>query len=107
MKEFEDHVHLCKNYLKDFSSLNEPGMVNVKFLDELMIWAAMLGLTKEVYKEFKALYPKYVQVSVYSYRSISAALIYANRINHDVSSRNSGAGGSASFGGGGSGGGTR
>ncbi|HIV74965.1 MAG TPA: DUF2207 domain-containing protein [Candidatus Pseudogracilibacillus intestinigallinarum] len=114
MKEFEDHVHLFKNYLGNYSSLNEPELVNVKLLDELMIWAAMLGLTKEAYKEFKALYPKYEQESVYySYRSISVALRYANRINHAVSSRNSGAGGSASFGGGGgsfgggSGGGTR
>lgn len=113
MKEFEDHVHLFKNFLQDFSSLYKKGLLNVKFLDELMIWAAMLGLTKEVYKEFKALYPKYEQVSAYSYRSISTALVYANRINHEVTSRTSGAGGSASFGGGGgsfgggSGGGTR
>ena len=112
MKEFEDHVHLFKNYLKDFSSLNEHKHVNVKHLDELMIWAALLGLTKEAYKEFKTLYPKYEQVSVYSYGTISMALTYARRINRDVS-RSSGAGGSASFGGGGgsfgggSGGGTR
>lgn len=48
MQEFENHVHMFINYLKDFSLLNERESVNVKIWDELMIWAAMLGLTEVV-----------------------------------------------------------
>lgn len=88
--------------------------MNVKVWDELMIWAALLGLTEVVYKEFKELYPKYEQQSIYTYASISTASAYARRMNHAVTSSGiSGAGGTASFGGGGgtfgggSGGGTR
>jgi len=111
---FKDNVHMFKNYLNDFSLLNEREPVNVKLWDELMIWAALLGLTEVVYKEFKELYPKYEQESMYTYASLSTATAYAGRMNHAVTSaRSSGAGGAASFGGGGgsygggSGGGTR
>src|SRR5699024_3424592 len=42
-EEFKDHVYMFKNYLNDFSLLNEHEPVNVKLWDELMIWAALLG----------------------------------------------------------------
>jgi hypothetical protein len=43
-------MYIClKIILKDFSSLNEHELGNVKSLDELMIRTALLGLTKEDY----------------------------------------------------------
>src|SRR5699024_9762262 len=102
-EQFKDNVYMFENYLNDFSLLNEHEPVNVKLWDELMIWAALLGITSVVYKEFKELYPEYEQESA-----------YARSMNSVVSSdRSSGSGGAASFGGGGgsfgggSGGGTR
>lgn len=101
MEEFQEHVYLFKNYLKDFSSLNKRELVNIKSLDELMIWVALLGFTREVYKKFKTLYPKYEQESAYSYRAIIIALNYTRRINYEVGSNDNRLGGSACFGGGG------
>lgn len=112
--EFEDKVLMFKNYLNDFSLLNECKPVNVLHWDELMIWASLLGLTEVVYKEFKELYPEYEQESTYTHTTLNVAIRYSIRMNRGVSSaRNSGSGGSSSFGGGGgsfgggSGGGTR
>ena len=113
-KEFKDNVYMFKNCLNDYSLLNEHEPMNVKLWDELIIWAALLGLTETVYKEFKKLYPKYEQESTYSYRTINTATAYSKRIIHAVgSARSAGSGGSSSPGGGGgsfgggSGGGTR
>lgn len=113
-EQFKDNVYMFENYLNDFSLLNEHEPVNVKLWDELMIWAALLGITTVVYKEFKELYPEYEQESAYSFAAINTATAYARSMNSVVSSdRSSGSGGAASFGGGGgsfgggSGGGTR
>src|SRR5699024_3991372 len=102
IQEFKENVYMFKNYLNDFSLLNEHELVKVKLWDELMIWAALLELTEVVYKEFKELYPKYEQESMYTYASLSTATAYAGRMNHAVTSASrSGFGGSASYGGGG------
>lgn len=50
-EQFKDNVYMFENYLNDFSLLNEHEPVNVKLWDELMIWAALLGITTVVYKE--------------------------------------------------------
>lgn len=109
------HIYKFINYLRDFSLLNEHEAVNVKLWDELMIWAALLGITDEVYKEFQTLYPDYARESAYSYTSISNVTSLSNSISNSRSyvSSSSGGGGSVSGGGGGgsfgggSGGGTR
>src|SRR5699024_8664964 len=58
-EEFEKKVYQYVNYLHDFSLLNEHEPIHVNIWDEIMIWAALLGRTEEVTKQFKKLYPNY------------------------------------------------
>lgn len=113
-QQLEANVFRYINYLRHYSLINEHEPVNVKIWDEIMIWAAVLGLTDEVYKQFQGLYPAYKQESVYGHVGISATVSLSNSLSSAQSySSSSGGGGSSSFGGGGgsfgggSGGGTR
>lgn len=112
--ELEAHIYKYSNYLRDFSLLNEHEPVNVKIWDDIMIWAAVLGLTDEVYKQFQHLYPAYADESVYSSVVITSAISLSRSMNEAQSySSSAGGGGSSSIGGGGgsfgggTGGGTR
>ncbi|HLQ98328.1 MAG TPA: DUF2207 domain-containing protein [Candidatus Dormibacteraeota bacterium] len=118
--ELEDNIHKFANFLRNYSLLNEHEAVNVKIWDEIMILAAMIGLTKVVQKQFKKLYPNYVNETVYSGSSIYYASAFSTSTSNARTSgsvgdsgRSSGGGGSVSSGGGGgsfgggSGGGTR
>lgn len=110
-----------RNYLKNFSLLNERESYNVHLWDEYMIWAGFLGITEEVVKEFSKLYPEIVEQELYNTNTITIANNMARTAYHnaftatsDSSSRSSsGYGGSSSVGGGdgsfggGSGGGAR
>lgn len=114
-KQLEDNIYKYVNYLHDFSLLNEHEPINVKLWDNIMIWAAVLGLTEVVYEQFKRLYPKYEVESSYSPVTISAVRSYSRRAAkaREERVRSSGGGGYTSMGGGGgsfgggSGGGTR
>lgn len=113
-QQLEANVFRYMNYLRHYSLINEHEPVNVKIWDEIMIWAAVLGLTDEVYRQFQGLYPAYQKESAYGYvgisstvslsKSLSSAQSYASSSGGGGSS--SGGGGGGSFGGG-SGGGTR
>lgn len=111
--ELEGDIVKFSNYLRDYSLLNEHEPINVKLWDNLMIWAAVLGITDEVYKQFQKLYPTYLDESSYSSVSISATSSFSRSISNAKSYVSSGGGGSVSGGGGGgsfgggSGGGTR
>jgi len=114
--DLEARIYKFINYLRDFSLLNEHEPVNVKIWDDIMIWAAVLGLTDEVYKQFRKLYPAYVDESTYSTVVIASTISLSRSINEaqsHSSSVDTGGGGSSSIGGGGgsfgggSGGGTR
>lgn len=111
-QELEERIYKFVNYLSDYSLLNEQGSVNVALWDKWMIWAGFFGITEEVMKEFKKVYPEYESESVYH----TGSLYYASQLSRTVSEsaiRASGGGGSSSMGGGGgsfgggSGGGTR
>src|SRR5699024_4522141 len=105
------------NYLYDYSLLNEHEAVNVKIWDNIMIWAAVLGLTEIVRKQFEKLYPNYSRETIYTGNSIYYSHILSRNISAATRSaatvRTSGGGGFSSTGGGGgsfgggSGGGTR
>lgn len=112
--QIERKIHKYVNYLRDYSLLNEHDAVNVKIWDEIMIWAAILGLTDEVRKQFKNLYPAYEQESSYSGSTLNNSSAFSRSTSSArISSGSSGGGGSSSSGGGGgssgggSGGGTR
>jgi len=64
-----------------------------------MIWAAMLGITEEVYKQFKIVDPTYIEQSAFSYNHIVFTNVYAKEVAS--TSPAAGGGGAASAGGGG------
>src|SRR5699024_10281196 len=98
----EARIYKFIKYLRDFSLLNEHEPVNVKIWDDIMIWAAVLGLTDEVYKQFRHLYPAYVDESAYSTVVITSAISLSRSISEAQSySSSAGGGGSSSIGGGG------
>lgn len=112
-QELEDNIYKYVNYLHDFSLLNEHEAANVKIWDEIMIWAAFLGLTDVVREQFRALYPKYEQETVYSDESLGSSHSFSHSASSARVTSSSGGGGASSSGGGGgsfgggSGGGTR
>lgn len=111
-----------KKFLLDYTRIVEKEPIEVIVLENYLIYAQMLGITKEVIKEFKDLYPEIIEQTHYmtytdvmwinycSTRGIYAAN-EAKRAASNYSSGgggfSSGGGGSGSFGGGGGGGGFR
>lgn len=113
-QEMEEKIYKYINYLYDFSLLNEHEAVNVKIWDNIMIWAAFLGLTNVVREQFEKIYPRYVEETVYRGNSIYLSHSLTKSVSQARNAaRSSGSGGSTSVGGGGgsfgggSGGGTR
>ena len=96
---FEENVYKFQNYLKDFSLIEEQEAANVYLWDSYMIWAAVLGITEEVYKQFKSVDPTYVEQTAFTYNHI----IFTNMFAKEVASTSAaaGGGGAASAGGGG------
>ncbi|QQK07303.1 DUF2207 family protein [Miniphocaeibacter halophilus] len=115
-QELMDNLVRFENYLKDYSLLNTRDSYNVHIWDNYMIYAALLGITKEVEKEFEKLYPDYYNETYYDLETIFWIRIFSSGFYSSYSSAaspSSGAGGFSSLGGGGgsfgggSGGGTR
>lgn len=113
--QLQESIYKYMSYLEDYSLLNEHEAINVNIWDDIMIWAAVLGITDEVYKQFNRLYPAYKEESIYTHTTIMASHSYGQTISNARSyvNRSGGGGGSISGGGGGgsfgggSGGGTR
>jgi uncharacterized membrane protein YgcG len=117
-----------KNYLLDFTLLNEREAREVQLWDKYMMYASMLGIAKEVAHQFKSLAPDYflkspeeggygmdvsdVLYTTFVCSSFSDAMASAITTPPPSASSSSGGGGFSSFGGGGGfsgggGGGTR
>ncbi|WHU61198.1 DUF2207 domain-containing protein [Trueperella pyogenes] len=90
-----------KNYLMDFSLLNERGAMNVMLWDQYMVWAGFLGIADEVAEQFALVDPRWSTATTIT----PTALLYSHTLTDNVESATSassaGFGGSASFGGGG------
>lgn len=104
--ELQDHIVQFKNYLQDFSLLNERGPEQVGLWDQLFIWAGLLGIAEEVAKQFQALYPQYMEQSHFDMFDFYMMSQFSNSLqrgydNAATASSFSGGGGSTSFGGGG------
>lgn len=98
----EKKVHQYINYLHDYSLLNEHTAINVKIWDEIMIWAAVLGQTGVVRRQFRRLYPKYEQETVYGGESVFLTTSFTQSASKGRKSGGiAGGGGSTSSGGGG------
>ncbi|MDK6232805.1 DUF2207 domain-containing protein [Aerococcus sp. UMB10185] len=117
---FRDQVVGFKNYLADYSLLNERGAKEVGLWDQMMLYAGAYGILEEVEKEFEKVYPNYYQYSSFNQvplmnyywisRSINQSYVKATSMSEVSSSGGGGftsiGGGGGSFGGG-SGGGVR
>lgn len=120
-KVLSEELIKFKNYLYDYSLLNERESYNVHIWDKLMLYAAVFGIAERVQKEFGKLYPNYIKETQFNYSTIYMSNLYSRSIvssytTHTSSSSHissGGFGGGSSIGGGGgsfgggSGGGTR
>ena len=116
-----DNIIGFKNYLKDFSLVGEREVSHVKLWQELMVWAAYMGIAEEVYEQLKIVNPQIEYQMPYSPQTVIMTHHFARAIQSTQTSANTSSasssfsgGGGSSFGGGGggsfgggSGGGTR
>lgn len=112
-----------KNFLDEFSRIDEKEAIEVNMWEYYLIYAQILGIADKVAKQFKKLYPEIIENNDYGYTYNDFMFINAisySGINSAVSSKSkaesyssggggfsSGGGGGGSFGGGGGGGGFR
>lgn len=115
-----------KKYLKEYTLIKDREAIEVIMFEEYLIYAQIMGIAKEVAKEFKDIYPEIIEQSNFSsYDNIifintcaahgiskaqsakSAAEARANSYFSGGGGFSSGGGGGGSFGGGGGGGGFR
>ena len=117
---YEDSKKLygLKLFLEEFSSINSKEALEVKLWDEYLMFAYIFGIADKVAKQFKNLYPEYIEnldnidfdtiifLNTISVRSVSAASTARSRAESYSSGGGgfaSGGGGGGSFGGGGGG----
>ena len=117
---YEDSKKLygLKLFLEEFSSIDTKEAIEVKLWDEYLMFAYIFGIADKVVKQFKNLYPEYVEnldnvdfdtiifLNTISTRSVSAASTARSRAESYSSGGggfSSGGGGGGSFGGGGGG----
>ncbi len=106
-----NRVEAFKNYLLDFSILDEREAYNVFIWDDYMIWAALLGITDKVRAQFNLAYPDYSEQSSFdddNYDTASGFSHYlVTTVDHllakEARRSEDGGGGSSSSVGGGSG----
>ena len=109
-----------KNFLEEFSRIDDKEAIEVNMWEYYLIYAQILGIADKVAKQFKKLYPEIIENNDYGYTYSDFMFINAisySGINSAVSSKtkaenyssggggfSSGGGGGGSFGGGGGGG---
>lgn len=85
-----------KNYLSEFSLLEEKESIHVNIWEEYMIWAGFLGIAKQVIKEFNKLYPEYRNEGLTTLDTI----YFVNSMSHSAYNSAFGTSSSSGFGGG-------
>lgn len=103
-EELFDHLVQLKNYLTDFSLLDERQIKEVSLWEDLIIWASLYGIAEEVAKQLAEFYPQFVSQSQVRVSDIYIAHAFSHSMQSGYSSAvsaASGGGGSTSFGGGG------
>ena len=117
---YEDSKKLygLKLFLEEFSKIETKEAIEVKLWDEYIMFAYLFGIADKVAKQFKKLYPEYIEnldnidfdtiifLNTISVRSVSAANTARSRAESYSSGGggfSSGGGGGGSFGGGGGG----
>ena len=134
LRQKADQLYGLKKFFKEFKNMEDKSSIDVKLWQEYLIYAQILGVAKQVYKELKAYYPdiSYFDleksmniVNSITYSAIASAAFSASisrsfssfmssigsSSGHSYSSGGGGSsssgGGGGSFGGGGGGGGFR
>lgn len=107
----EEAIQLAglKRYLQEYTLIKEREAIEVHLFEEYLIYAQMMGIAKEVAKEFKELYPELIEQSSYgTYDNIifihmcsTHGISQANAAKARAESYSSGGGGFSSGGGGG------
>ena len=98
-----------KKYLKEYTLIKDREAIEVVMFEEYLIYAQIMGIAKEVAKEFKDLYPEIIEQSNFnSYDNIifinycaSRGISQAQNAKSRAESYSSGGGGFSSGGGGG------
>lgn len=111
-----------KKYLKEYTLIKDREAIEVSLFEEYLMYAQLMGIAKEVAKEFKDLYPEIIEQSSFNnYDNIILVNMWAaNGVSYARTAQaraesyssggggfSSGGGGGGSFGGGGGGGGFR
>ncbi|MBQ6477312.1 MAG: DUF2207 domain-containing protein [Bacilli bacterium] len=124
LREEAEHLAGLKKFLEEFSQIDKREPIEVKLWNEYLIFAQLLGMAKEVMKQFKKLYPEITEqiesmgydyttfvfidsISSSTVSAASAAKSAAESYSSGGGGFSSGGGGGGSFGGGGGGGGFR
>lgn len=123
MKDEAVKLKGLKNFLEEFSRMDDKEAIEVNMWEYYLIYAQILGIADKVAKQFKKLYPEIIENNEYGYTY--GDIIFIHTISHSgmtsaISSKqraesyssggggfSSGGGGGGSFGGGGGGGGFR
>ena len=105
-----------KKYLKEYTLINNREAIEVTLFEEYLIYAQMMGIAKQVAKDFKEIYPEVIEqskftsydniilINAYTTHGISTARNAESRARSYSSGGggfSSGGGGGGSFGGGG------
>lgn len=113
LKEEAFKLKGLKNYLTDYTKIDDRGAIEVELFEEYLMYAQIFGIAKKVRKEFEKLYPDMIeQTSIRSYddldyiwymsnRTLSRAHTAKSAAEVRASSYSSGGGGFSSGGGGG------
>lgn len=123
LKEEAIKLKGLKNFLEEFSRIDEKEAIEVSMWEYYLIYAQILGIADKVAKQFKKLYPEIIENMEYGYtygdimfihmishsgmRSATTSQQRAQSYSSGGGGFSSGGGGGGSFGGGGGGGGFR
>ena len=108
LKEIAINIAGLKRFLLDYTLIMQREAIEVELFEDYLIYAQMMGIAKQVSKQFKELYPDMIEQTNYgSYDNIvyinycaSSGISSANSARAAAQSYSSGGGGFSSGGGG-------
>lgn len=65
-KEELARLEKLKNFLRDFTLIQERGVMEVKLWDEYLVFASLFGIADQVRKEFRKVCPEYFSMSKFA-----------------------------------------
>lgn len=96
------NLYQFKNFLKDFTLINERQPEEVTLWDQYLIVAQIFGMADAIAEQFRAIYPDYFTNHAVYYSDYAGSYAVINAIsNAGISGASAGSGGSSSSGGGG------